>query len=279
MFAAVQLSDSVQNALDSFFNFLPNVLGFIIILVIGWLIAKAVRALVVKGLEAAGLDRSLHNSSTGAFVAKASPDASPSRLIGAVVFWFIFLFALSAAITALKIPALTDMIRDVFRYLPNVVAAVLIFVVAAALAGAAATAIGRMMEDSPTGHMLQAIVPGIILAIGGFMVLDQLNIAPQIVTITYAGLITLLVLAGGLAFGLGGREVAAEMLRDARQRGQANDDWRQARERARQNRTSRLSSSAGSTSTSAGSTSTSAGSTSSATGQDPTGTTPPSYPG
>jgi hypothetical protein len=72
-------------------------------------------------------------------------------------------------------------------------------------------------------------VPGIILAIGGFMVLNQLHIAPQIVTITYAGLIMLLVLAGGLAFGLGGRDVASEMLREAYDRGRANEDWRTAR--------------------------------------------------
>jgi hypothetical protein len=85
----------------------------------------------------------------------------------------------------------------------------------AALAGAAASAVGRLMGDTPTGRTLQAVLPGISLAISAFMVLDQLNIAPQIVTITYAGLITLLVLAGGLAFGLGGRDVAADMLRDA----------------------------------------------------------------
>jgi hypothetical protein len=149
------------------------------------------------------------------------------------VFWFIFLFALSAAIAALRIPALTDFIRSVEAYLPNVVAAVLIFVLAAALAGAAGGAIGRLMGETPTGRVLQTVVPGIILAIGGFMVLDQLHIAPQIVTITYAGLITLLVLAGGLAFGLGGREVAAEMLREAYTRGRANEDFRTARAQRR----------------------------------------------
>ena len=233
MLAAVDVGDSVQKSLDSFFNFLPNVLGFLIILLVGWLIAKVVGKLVTKALEAAGLDRSLRSSSAGEYVARVSPDASPSRLIGAIVFWFIFLFALSAGIAALKIPALTDFIRQVEGYLPNIVAAVLIFVLAAALAGAAAGAVGRLMGDTPTGRMLQAVLPGIILAIGAFMVLDQLNIAPQIVTITYAGLITLLVLAGGLAFGLGGRDVAADMLRDAYDRGRANEDFAVARAKMR----------------------------------------------
>src|SRR4051812_42004899 len=226
MFAAVNLGDSLQNALDSLLGFLPNLIGFLIILLVGWLIAKAVGALVTKALQAAGMDRSLQSSSAGRQVSRVSPNASPARLIGAIAFWFVFLFAISAAITALRIPALSGFISDVQAFLPNIVVAVLIFVLAAALAGVATAAIGRLMGDSPTGRMLGAIVPGIILAIGGFMVLDQLHIAPQIVTITYAGVITLLVLAGGLAFGLGGREVAADMLRDAYDRGRGNEDLR-----------------------------------------------------
>lgn len=239
MVAAVSLGDSLQNALDSFFNFLPNVLGFLIILAIGWVIARIIGALVTKALTAAGLDRSLHSSAAGEYVGRVSPDASPSRLIGTITFWFIFLFALAAGIAALRIPALTDFLRDVEAFLPNVVAAVLIFVLAAALAGAAASAMGRLMGDTSIGRVLQAVVPGVILAIGAFMVLDQLQIAPQIVTITYAGLVALLVLAGGLAFGLGGRDVAADMLRDAYERGRESEDFRAARANMRQARFSR----------------------------------------
>jgi hypothetical protein len=157
-----------------------------------------------------------------------------------VVFWFVFLFAISAAITALRIPALSAFISDVQAFLPNIVVAVLIFVLAAALAGVTAAAVGRLMGDTPTGRIVQAVVPGIILAIGGFMVLDQLHIAPQIVTITYAGLITLLVLSGGLAFGLGGREVAADMLRDAYDRGRSNEDLRFNRPRQNSGRLTRV---------------------------------------
>jgi len=147
-----------------------------------------------------------------------------AHLIGFVAFWFIFLFAISAAIGALKIAALTDFIAQVQAYLPNIIAAVLIFVVAAALAGAVGGAVHKLMGDTPTGKMVRAIVPGLILAIAMFMVLDQLNIAPQIVTITYAALIGMLARAAALAFGLGGREVASKMLSDAYDAGQRNKD-------------------------------------------------------
>jgi Conserved TM helix len=218
---AVEIGDSIQRGLDSLIGFLPNIIGFLVILVIGYIIARAVKGIVARVLERIGLDRTLHDSDAGRYVERLSPGASPARLIGAVTFWFIFLFAISAAIGALKIPALTAFIADVQAFLPNIVVALLIFVVAAALAGAVSTGAHRLMGDTPTGRVVRAVAPALIMAIALFMVLDQLRIAPQIVTITYAALLGMLALAGALAFGLGGRDVAAQMLSQAYSAGQA----------------------------------------------------------
>ena len=222
--AAVNIADSLQQALDGLLGFLPNILGFLIILAIGYLIAKAVKAIATKGLQKLGVDRALHQSDAGQYVERVSPGASPSRLIGAVAFWFIFLFAISAAVSALEIPALTAFLADVQSYLPNVVAAVLIFVVVAAVAGVVGGLAHKLMGDTPTGRVVRAVGPALILAIGTFMILDQLQIAPEIVTITYAALMGMLALAGALAFGLGGRDVAARMLEEAYSSGRDNMD-------------------------------------------------------
>ena len=237
MFASVQIADSIQQGLDSLLGFIPNIIGFLVILVIGYFIAKLVKGIVARLLEKVGLDRTLHSSDAGKYVEKVSPDASPARLIGTVAFWFIFLFAISAAIGALKIPALSTFIAQVQAFLPNIIVALLIFVVAAALAGAVGAAAHKLMGDTPTGKMVRAIAPALIMAIALFMVLDQLHIAPQIVTITYAGLIGMLALAGALAFGLGGRDLAAQMLGQAydagqRNAGQVKQDMQTGRERA-----------------------------------------------
>jgi hypothetical protein len=224
MIAAVNIGDSVQRGLDGLFGFLPNLLGFLVILVVGYFIAKAVKALATKALQKLGLDRTLHKSDAGQYVEKVSPGASPSKLIGGLAFWFIFLFALSAAIGALQIPALTAFIAEVQAFLPNIIVAVLIFVVAAAIAGAVGGLVHKLMGDTPTGKVVRAVVPGLVLAIGTFMVLDQLQIAPAIVTITYGALIGMLALAGALAFGLGGRDVARDMLQHAVQSGRENKD-------------------------------------------------------
>jgi hypothetical protein len=237
VFASVQVADSIQQGLDSLLGFIPNILGFLVILAIGYVIAKVVKGIVARLLEKVGLDRTLHSSDTGKYVELVSPGASPARLIGSVAFWFIFLFAISAAIAALKIPALSTFIAQVQAFLPNIIVALLIFVIAAALAGAVGAAAHRLMGDTPTGKMVRAIAPALIMAIALFMVLDQLRIAPQIVTITYAGLIGMLALAGALAFGLGGRDLAAQMLGQAysagqRNAGQVKQDVQVGRERA-----------------------------------------------
>jgi hypothetical protein len=213
--AAVHIAQSLQRGLDSLIAFIPNLVGCLIILFIGYLIARLVKAAVTKLLETIGLDRALSGSPAGAYVERASPGARPSRLVGLVAFWFIFIYAIAAAIGALKIPALTNFMANVQDYLPNVIAAVLILVIGVALAGAVGGLVNRLMGDTPGGRMARAVTPTLILAIVVFMVLNQLKIAPAIVTSTYIALIGMLAVAGALAFGLGGRELAADMMRDA----------------------------------------------------------------
>ena len=218
--AAVSISDSLQQGIDAFFGFVPNLIAFLVILIVGYFIAKLVAGIARKGLEKLGLDRALHESDAGQYVERLSPGAKPSNGVSRVVFWILFAFVLTAAIGALKIPAVTAFMNQVLAYLPNVIAAIVIFVVAAALAGAAGAAATKLMGDTATGKLVAAIVPTLILVIALFMVLNQLKIAEEIVTITFAALLGSLGLGMALAFGLGGRDVAGRLLEDAYRKGQ-----------------------------------------------------------
>jgi hypothetical protein len=235
--ASLSISSSLQEGFNSFFGFIPNLIGFLLILLVGWLIAKVVRTLVAKGLETLGLDKALHDSPAGEYVEKFSPGASPSKLIGTVAFWFIFLFVLTAAFSALKIPAVTAFMTEVLNYLPNVIAAVIIFALAAAIAGAVGGIVAKLLGDTPTGKVVASAVPALIMVIAVFMILNQLRIAPAIVTLTYTFLLGSVALAAALAFGLGGRDVAARMLEDAyskgrEQKGQVEEDVALGKQRA-----------------------------------------------
>jgi Conserved TM helix len=220
MFAAVEISESLQQGIDDLIAFLPRLIGFLLILLIGFLVAKALEKVVALALEKVGTDRALASGSSGTYVERVIPDVSPSRVIGRVVFWFVLLGALSIAITSLGINALNDFLADVFGYLPNVVAAILIFVIAAALAGWLGRSTARLLGDTPTGKLAATALPVLVMAIAVFMILNQLRIATDIVTITYAALLGAVALGMALAFGLGGRDVASRMLDEAYRRGQ-----------------------------------------------------------
>ena len=228
--------DKFRNGFEGFFDFVPNLLGFLAVLVIGYFVAKLVGSLVGRLLQRAGLDRTLTQGQGGRYVANVTQ--SPSRLLGRIAFWALFLGVLSLALSVLGIAALTAFVGAILAYLPNVVAALLIFLVAGALAAGLAALAARTLGETPTGRVVATVAPGIVMAIAIFMILNQLRIAPEIVTITYAALIGALALAAALAFGLGGRDVAARMLEGAYVKGQASraevtSDLAQARERVR----------------------------------------------
>ena len=238
-FGAVDIAASLLQGLDAFFEFLPRLLGFLIILLIGYIVARVVKGILARLLEKVGLDNAMHSGSVGEQVNKAAPDVSPSRIIGSIAFWFIFLGAISIAVSQLGIAALQTFVAAIAAYLPNVVAAVIIFVVAGAIAAAVGGLVAKTMGDTPTGKVVGSVVPVLIMAIATFMILNQLKIAPEIVTITYTALIGGVFLAMALAFGLGGRETAAQLVSGAydkgqEQKGQVTRDMQVGTERGQQ---------------------------------------------
>jgi hypothetical protein len=158
------------------------------------------------------------------------PDARPSEIIGTIVFWFLFLGAFAIAVSQLGIEALDNFVQAIVAYLPNVVVAILIFVIAGAVAAAVSGLVSRTLGDTPTGKIAGTAAPVLIMGIATFMILDQLNIAPAIVEITYIALLGSVALGMAIAFGLGGRDVAGRLLEDAYRQG------RMRREELRQQR-------------------------------------------
>lgn len=219
-----QALQSLQNAFTTFVSYLPQIIGALVVLVIGYIIAKLIKMGVSKLLQKVKLDERLTSRQGGSYVQKLSPKGSPSRLVGLVIFWVIMLFVISSAIGTLGIPALTGFMNVVLGYLPNIVAALLILLVASAIAGAIAGFAHRTMGDTPTGKVVRAAGPGLVMAIAMFMILTQLHIAPTIVVITYAALVFAAALAAALAFGLGGREAAAQMVNSGYRKAQEQGD-------------------------------------------------------
>jgi Conserved TM helix len=220
--ADVDIGNSIERGFTVFFAWLPALIAAVAILVIGYFVAKLLGNLVARVLSRVGLDRTLHGGPAGGFVQKITH--SPSRLLGRIAFWAAFLGAISLAVTVLGIDALTNFMGAVFAYLPNVIAALLIFLVAGAVAAGVATLAQRFMGETGLGKIIATVAPIIVMTIATFMILDQLKIAEDIVVITYAALLGAVALGSALAFGLGGRDVARQLLEGAYQKGQDNKD-------------------------------------------------------
>jgi hypothetical protein len=230
------IGDSVEHGFSVFFGWIPALLGALAILLIGYVVAKVVAGLVQRVCRRAGLDRALHGGPGGGYVARVTEH--PSRVVGTVAFWAIFLGAISLAATALGIDALTAFVGTVWAYLPNVIAALAIFLIAGALAAGVSTLVARVMGDTGLGKVVATAAPILIMTIATFMILDQLKIAHNIVVITYAALLGAIALGSALAFGLGGRAVAERMLEGAyagvqQNKGQWRSDLDQGLSRAK----------------------------------------------
>jgi hypothetical protein len=214
------IGDTVERGFEVFFEWLPLLVGALAVLVIGYFVAKLVGNLVARALGRAGLDRTVERGGVGSWVARVTD--SPSRLLGSLTFWALMFGVFALAASVLGIEALEDLVAAVWAYLPNVIAALAIFLVAGMISAAVAGLATRVMGDTGLGKVIATAGPILVMTIATFMILDQLMIAETIVTITYAGLVGAIALASALAFGLGGRDVAGRMLQGAYEGAQAN---------------------------------------------------------
>jgi len=220
----MDLGQTLQDGVTKMVAFIPNLIGFLLILLVGFIVAKVVSSIVSKLLDKTGVDDKVRQSSANRYVDAALPGASVSKGVARVVFWLIFVFFFFSAVGALQIPAVTGFMNSVLAYLPNVIAAIAIFVVAALLSGALAGGVTKVMGDTPTGKVVATVVPSLVMVIAMFMILEQLQIAAEIVRIAFAAVMFALALGLALAFGLGGRPVAQKLLEDAYDKGREQRD-------------------------------------------------------
>lgn len=215
-----QPGQSFESGLTRMFDYIPQLIGAIVILIIGYFIAKILQTVVRKALRRARFDRAMHTSPGGKYVARILD--SPTAFAGRLTFWLVMLAFISFAASAVNLPILNHILNGIYSYLPRVIAAVLIFLAASAISVGAAAFVQRVMGRTPFAKLVASVIPAITMSIAAFMILNQLNIARDIVNITYAALMGSVALGLALAFGLGGRDVARQMLEQAYESGRRN---------------------------------------------------------
>jgi hypothetical protein len=195
-------------------DLLPRLLLAVLILIIGWLIAKAVRFAIVKGLRAVNFHVVTERAGLDGFLKNGGIESDTTDILGALVYWLVILGALVIGFNTLGLSYVTDLLGRIILFVPKVMVALLILAFGAYFArfiGNAITAYCRnvhIQDADLLGRLAQyAIVTFVIL-----IALDQVNIGGDIVRQSFLIVLAGLVFALALAFGIGGKDWAAELL-------------------------------------------------------------------
>ena len=202
-----------------FINFLPSLIGALIVFLFGWIIAVALGKLVAKAIQTARVDQAFDKVGVHKKLVDLGIAASVSEFLGGLVKWFLVLVFLLAAADILKLGQVTVFLDKILFYIPNVVVAVIILTVVFLVGNfvygivkGSTRAAGVM-----SATLLATIAKWAIVTTGIFAALIQLGIASPLVNTIFIGIVAMLAIAGGLAFGLGGKDEAAMILKKLRE--------------------------------------------------------------
>jgi Conserved TM helix len=199
---AIDFQGGLQNAWSSVAIFVPKLLAALVIVVVGYFVAKVVARILDRVLERVGFDRMVERG--GLRQALARSRYEPSDILAKLVYWTIMLFVLQLAFGVFGSNPVSDLLHGLIAYLPNVFVAVLILVIAAAIARAVTDLLGSLLGAVQGGQVLARGAGIAVLVFAVFAALDQLRIAPRIVTGLWYALLAAVVLTTVVAVGGGG---------------------------------------------------------------------------
>jgi hypothetical protein len=199
---AVDFQGGVTSAWSNVITFVPKLAAALVIILVGYLLAKVVASVLNKVLERVGFDRAVERGGLKQALARSKYD--PSDIVAKLAFWLIFLVALQLAFGVFGPNPISDLLQGLIAYLPNVLVAIVLVVVAAAIAKAVSD-LGSSLLSSVSGGQVMAKGAGIaVLVFGAFAALDQLQIAPRIVTGLWYAILAIVVGSAVVAIGGGG---------------------------------------------------------------------------
>jgi len=208
------MTDSFNKFFAKVLGFLPNLLAMVTILIIGLLIAWAVKVLLLRFLKAVQFDKVSGQWGLSDILSKGGVSYSAANLVSRFFYWLIVLVTLILGINALEVPATQNLITQFFNYLPHLFAAVVILVIGYLIAMflGQATLIAAVNAHLESAKLLARVVRWSIIILSLTMALYQLGIAEKVITAAFSIIFGGIVLALAIAFGWGGRELAKDFL-------------------------------------------------------------------
>src|SRR5512146_2672372 len=193
---------------------LPALIGALVILFAGYLLAKVLEKLTERGLRRIRLNQLLARGGVTRAVERSGTHVNPTRVLANLVFWLVMFTVILLAANALGLNSLANVVSTLVSYIPSVIAAIVIILVGIVLGGFVGGLIGASAGAVHGGRALARLGRGGVILLAIFMALQELGIATDIVTTAFAILFGAIALALALSFGLGNRELAGEITRE-----------------------------------------------------------------
>lgn len=210
---------SLSGLWSGFAVFVPRLIFAILLLVLGAIVSSGLGALVERVFDSIKLDMILQKAGLSPYFERAGLRLRGAHFLGKLTFWFLIVAFLLAASDTLGLFALSEFLRSVLAYVPNIIAAVLVMLASVVVAGflrkvVIATVTGSKLHAA---HFLGTLTWWAVVIFGFLTSLVQLNVASTVINSIITGFIAMLALAGGLAFGLGGKEYASHLINKLRE--------------------------------------------------------------
>ncbi len=206
--------ESLRAGLTAFFAFIPQLIGAIVVLVIGYIVARILQAVLARVLQSIGFDSWMERGGIKQFFDRAQTTHTPASLLGKLVFWFVFIIAITMAADALGIRQVSEVLSQLIAYIPSIIAAILILVLAALLANF----LSGIVRGATGSEVLSNIARYAIIIYAAFAAITELGIAVQLTAPTFLIILGAVALAAAIAFGFGAQGVARDMVEKAYQR-------------------------------------------------------------
>jgi hypothetical protein len=208
------VQQSLQNVYAQFISFLPNFLVAVIVLVVGWIVAVAIAKLVKQVLHSVKIDELGDKLGLEQLSARTGVKLSISGTIAWLIKWFILVAIFLAAANILNLSQVSEFLNQVLLYIPSVIAAAAILLVGTMVAGFLSRLVKHAVQAAglASADLIGAVTQWAIMIFTILATLAQLNVATAFVQTLFTGIIAMIAIAGGLAFGLGGKEHASRAL-------------------------------------------------------------------
>ncbi|PID52188.1 MAG: hypothetical protein CR972_02790 [Candidatus Moraniibacteriota bacterium] len=202
---------------DIVMAYTPRIVITLLVLVIGLLIAGSLGKLVKKLIKMTPIDTLIAKTGLTKKIEEAGVSYAFSDVIGWLVKWFFIIVVILTVTTMLQLTAVSVFLTDILNYIPNVIVAIIVLTVGLIIGNF----VGNLVEQSiKASHMIATAAAGVLSALAKWVIvifaimaaLSQLNIAQELIHILFTGIVAMLAIAGGLAFGLGGKDKAAEWI-------------------------------------------------------------------